>query len=72
MMLIENKYEIGDIVYLKTDPDQNERIVTAIQINSNGLVYLLAHNTSVDWHYDIEITPEKSFVLNNKNKDKNK
>lgn len=62
MMLIDNKYNIGDVVYLKTDPDVRPRMVTAMQIDSQGLMYQLNYGTEKTFHYDIEITKEKSFV----------
>lgn len=63
MMLIENKYNIGDMVYLRTDNDQAERLVTAIQVNPNGLIYRLVKDTTETWHYDFEISLEKNFVI---------
>jgi hypothetical protein len=35
---IKTKYNIGDIVYLKTDVEQLERMITGITIRENGLV----------------------------------
>lgn len=63
MMIIENKYNIGDIVYLRTDGDQCERLITAIQIVPNGLIYRLVKDTVETWHYDFEISFEKNFIL---------
>ena len=65
MMIVDNKYNIGDIVFLKTDNDQAERLVTAIQVNPNGLIYRLVKDTTETWHYDFEISREKNFVLKN-------
>lgn len=67
MILLDNKYNIGDIVYLKTDPDQVERMITAIQLNANGIIYRLVCGTTETWHYDIEINVEKVFNLDKKN-----
>ena len=66
MMLLDNKHNIGDIVYLKTDTDQSERIITAIQLNANGLIYMLVCGATETWHYDMEISLEKTFKLENK------
>lgn len=70
MILLDNKYNIGDIVYLKTDPDQIERMITAIQLNANGIIYRLVCGTTETWHYDIEINVEKVFNLDKKNQTK--
>ena len=40
MMIIDNKFDLGKIVYLKTDKDQIRRIVTAIQSSLSGAVLL--------------------------------
>jgi SNF family Na+-dependent transporter len=54
---IEVEYNIGDIVYLKTDREQLERIVTAIKITAMGqLLYQLCQGTQVGDHYGIEIS----------------
>jgi hypothetical protein len=63
MMMIENKFEIGEIVYLKTDTDQIPRIITAIQVHANGCIdYLIICGTNEYWGVDIEISKEK--ILN--------
>ena len=57
------KYKIGDIVYLKTDLDQVERIVTGITIRpNNSFSYCLAFDTIETWHYDIEMSTEKDIL----------
>lgn len=54
---IDVEYNIGDIVYLKTDSEQKERIVTAIEIRHGGLLlYQLSSGTSTTYHYGIEIS----------------
>ena len=63
-MMIDNEYELGDIVYLKTDEEQSQRIVTCIHITPNNLQYRLACGSSDSYHYCFEITPEKSYLLN--------
>jgi len=62
MMLIDNKFNLGDTVYLKTDDDQKERLITAIQINLNGIIYRLVTNTTETWHYALEIITEKNVL----------
>lgn len=61
-------FELGDIVYLKTDPEQLERIITAFCLYpGNGVTYRLSFDTEDAWHYAIEISTEKDIVksLNN-------
>ena len=58
---VEIDFEPGDIVYLKTDRDQYERIVTGYCIRKSGVSYELAFGSSTSWHYDFEITFEKEL-----------
>jgi len=62
-MVIENKYDIGQTVYLKTDQDQKPRIVLAINVNKYDLTYDVASGTSLSRHYDFEISEEKVLQL---------
>jgi hypothetical protein len=62
MMVIENDFNIGEAVYLKTDNDQNERVVTGIQVSPHGLFYRLVNGTTETWHYNIEINREKNVL----------
>jgi hypothetical protein len=49
MMIIENKFNFGDIVYLKTDPDQRARIVTTFSVGGslNAIRAVLRDNNIV-------------------------
>lgn len=68
MMVIDNKFNISEVVYLKTDPDQRERIVSKISILPNGtLVYELSHTTYTSNHYDFELSREKDTILTTTN-----
>lgn len=62
-MKIDNKFKIGDYVYLVTDKDQFKRIVTAIQVTQTGLLYRLCLERDESWHYDFEICAEKDIIL---------
>lgn len=62
-MMIDNKYEIGDIAYLKTDDEQLPRIVIGISIVPNGLLYRLSFGATDSSHYDFEISTEKNYLL---------
>lgn len=57
-----NWHQIKDIVYLITDVEQLERIVTAIMIRVNHTVlFELSCGNSVSWHYEFEITKTKDI-----------
>jgi hypothetical protein len=56
------KYWIGDIVYLITDVDQKERIVTGVDIRQSGVSYNLSYGSDDSDHYDIEISKEKDVL----------
>lgn len=65
MMIIENKFEIGVMVFLKTDPEQKERMVVQIAIGggNNSIRYCLSSGTVETWHYDIEMTEERNVLV---------
>ncbi len=64
MMIIDNVHEIGDPVYLKTDPDQLLHIVTGITIRPNGLIeYKLSCDSSETTHFDVEISVESNILI---------
>jgi hypothetical protein len=63
MMIVDNKFEIAQIVYLITDNEQLPRIVTAITIRQLGLVYELSQGASTSSHFDYEISTEKELIL---------
>ena len=65
MMVIENEYNIGDLVYLTTDPDQFQRLVITINILPNNITYGLQCGTGVSYHYDIEISKEITIIETN-------
>lgn len=63
MIVIENKYEIGDTVYLKTDAEQQARIVICFKVYKAGeIMYELVSGTIQSSHYDFEISSEKNLI----------
>lgn len=53
------KYDLGEEVYLKSDPNQLPRVITRIQLSGIGLIYLMQHADHGETaHYDYEITKE--------------
>tara|TARA_R110000803_G_scaffold33921_4_gene74155 strand:+ start:2861 stop:3091 length:231 start_codon:yes stop_codon:yes gene_type:complete len=56
-------YELGDVVYLKTDTEQSKRIVTSIQLSGGSMAssvvsYELSQGDSHSEHYDSEISAD--------------
>lgn len=56
-------FNIGEIVYLKTDIHQYKFIITMIQIDFTGALYQLCCGTEKSWHYSIEISRDKDILL---------
>ena len=56
------KFDIGQTVYLRTDTNQLERLVTGINIRPNGITYALTNATDESYHYDFEITLDRDIV----------
>ncbi len=61
-MEIDNKFDIEQIVYLKTDIEQLPRIVRSMQVHKHRIAYQLYAGTNESWHEDFEITAEPSIV----------
>jgi hypothetical protein len=62
MMVIDNEYKIGQVVYLKTDNDQIPRIVTRIFVSISELMYELSCGTVHTEHWGFEMLPEKDLI----------
>lgn len=55
-MKIETKFDIEQIIILKTDPNKEERIITNITINPNGVPrYSVSMGEKDSTHYEFEI-----------------
>ena len=60
MMFVDNAFNIGQVVYLKTDPERLPRIVIGINISGKDVRYELSHGSQADsTHFDFEISAEK-------------
>lgn len=57
------KYNIGDIVFLKTDTEQKVRMITGILIRLNSNLYYLTNCTEETLHYDFEISSEINEIF---------
>ena len=56
------KFEIGQIVYLVTDKEQEKRMVTAIVERQSGLLYELSCGLDISSHYDFEISADEDTL----------
>lgn len=64
MMVIENKYEIGQMVYLITDSDQNARMIVSIEVFKIGeILYKINRGSDSSYHYDFEISEVPNELL---------
>lgn len=62
-MMVVSDIELEQFVYLKTDPEQYQRMVTAISVfPGNVLNYELSSGSEKSYHYRFEITTEKQFA----------
>jgi hypothetical protein len=52
-------FKIGQTVFLKTDPEQFERLVTAIVVENKDISYQLSCGEDQSIHSDYEISAEK-------------
>lgn len=60
MMVIDNKFEIGQEVWLRTDVEQFKRFVTSIiYTGSQSLLYELSLDEKTSRHYDFEISDKE-------------
>jgi len=56
-------FDIGDIVFLKTDTEQLPRVITGILMRPNGFLYYLSNSTNETSHYEIEISKEVNETI---------
>lgn len=61
-LCVDIEFEIGEIVYLITDCDQHERIVTGIIIRPNNqVIYNVSFGSSETGHYGIELSGQRDI-----------
>ena len=63
MMVIDNSFDLGQIVYLTTDNYQLRRIVTQIKVSLNGITYQLSCGTNYSYHYECEISSKIDVLV---------
>lgn len=61
-VFIEADYAIGDMVYLKTDPEQLVFIVTGYLVRHGYLLYELTQGLTTMLATDIEISVDKNVI----------
>lgn len=57
------QFQIGQMVFLKTDIDQHMRMVTGICIRGTGVQYALSFGSAETWHYEFEVTSEIDIFI---------
>ena len=61
--IFKSKYGIGEMVYLKTDPDKSMRLIISVKfITGSSIIYTLVYGTQETLHYENEICYEKPFL----------
>ena len=56
------EYNFGDIVYLKTDPEQKPRMVVRIILTPEVNYFVLACGTEESTHHVMEISPDRIIM----------
>jgi hypothetical protein len=70
MMVIDNKYEIADTVYNRTEVDQNEWMVTAITVRPGPqIVYEASCGGTTRDFYEFELSKDKDVLKSMQNDD---
>ena len=63
IVTIDIPYQYGDILYLKSDPDQYKRILIGVKhCADNGILLELQCWTRCSHHYLIEVSTEKDIL----------
>lgn len=65
--IINVRYEIGEIVYLKTDKEQTPRIIYSYKVFEKETMYETACGTQVSLHYEFEITKDANVLMTTTN-----
>ena len=60
---MRTKFQLGDLVYLKTDYDQLERFITGILYRPSGVIYYVSQSTIESTHFEFEMSSKKDMLL---------
>jgi hypothetical protein len=63
MMIIDNEFDIKQVVYLKTDIEQKPRIVTGLLVSETSIVYELSCSDGVCNSFHFEISNVKDILI---------
>ena len=67
MMVIDNKFEFGQVVYLKTDKEQLPRMVVRMSVKPSEILYCIATGSTETWHLEFEIAEEINVLMQTSN-----
>ena len=63
-IMIRCNFDYGQIVYVKTDINQDPRQIIGVQGTADGgLLIKLSTDGDVTWHYECELSEEKDMML---------
>jgi hypothetical protein len=62
-MTINNKFDIGDHVYVITDKEQDVGIITGILINPRDVIYFVSRDNDLGKFYDFELSKDENKIL---------
>jgi hypothetical protein len=62
-MVIEVDFKLGSFVFLKTDQEQKQRMVTRISVTLSGVYYTLNCGVEESPHYSAEITMDRNWNI---------
>ncbi len=63
MMIIDNKFNIGDTVFLKLDEEQKPRIVIMLYVMETAIRYLISNGKEETVHYHFELSSDKNINI---------
>lgn len=63
-MKINNEFNFGDIVYLRTDMNQSPRMVVAFEVYAEGeMLYKVSSGTLTSYHYAMELSKDRDMTI---------
>lgn len=62
-MRIENKFNIGEHVYVITDKEQQVEIINGIKLTKNDILYFVGRDNNTDRFYDYELSLDKNQLI---------
>ena len=57
------EFHIGQTVYIRLDPEQSEKQVTAIELRPfNSITYAVMDDMTETWHYGFQLSTDRDIV----------